>query len=86
MGKGPMTGHGAPVKKYGMGKGLMIPNSVPKNGMGKGFMMIGRGANTRAYACSSGSVIQKKKKRVQPRRDSILVCSRILCFSYLVKL
>lgn len=90
MGKGPMTAHGAPAKKYGMGKGLMIQNSVPKNGIGKGLMMIGRGANTHARgfkydACSSGSVIQKKKKRVQPR-ESILVCSPVLCFSYLNKL
>ncbi|XP_057778716.1 homeobox-DDT domain protein RLT3 [Salvia miltiorrhiza] len=78
MGKGPMTAHGGPVKKYGMGKGLMTKDSVRRNkyGIGKGLMMIGRGTNPGARdlqygACSSGSVIQKKKKRAQPR-ESIL--------------
>lgn len=83
MGKGPMTAHGGPVKKYGMGKGLMTKGSVRRHkyGIGKGLM------SSRDFehgSCSSGNVIQKKKKRAQPH-ESILVCSSLLCFSYLAK-
>lgn len=85
-GKGPMTAHGAPVKKYGMGKGLITGAPRNKHGIGKGLMMFQRGTNPDGrdcqYAYSSGGIIQKKKKRAQPR-ESILVCSSILFYMYL---
>ncbi|XP_042046224.1 homeobox-DDT domain protein RLT3-like isoform X2 [Salvia splendens] len=70
MGKGPMNAHGGPVKKYGMGKGLMTKDSVRRHkyGIGKGLM------SSRDFehgSCSSGNVIQKKKKRAKPH-ESIL--------------
>ncbi|KAH6762645.1 hypothetical protein C2S52_020078 [Perilla frutescens var. hirtella] len=77
-GKGPMTAHGPAVKKYGMGKGFMIQSGAPRNnhGIGKGLMMGWRGKNPNTRdlqygAYNSGSIIQKKKKRAQPR-ESIL--------------
>ncbi|XP_042054023.1 homeobox-DDT domain protein RLT3-like [Salvia splendens] len=75
MGKGPMTTHGGPGKKYGMGKGLMNKDSVRRHkyGIGKGLVICTNpGSRDSEYSsCSSGSVIQKKKKQVQPK-ESIL--------------
>lgn len=87
-GKGPMTAHGAPVKKYGMGKGFITGAPRNKHGIGKGLMMFQRGAKFDGRDCqnnaySTGGIIQKKKKRAQPR-ESLLVCSPILFYMYLV--
>lgn len=75
-GKGPMTAHGAPVKKYGMGKGFITGAPRNKHGIGKGLMMFQRGTKFDGRDCqynaySTGGIIQKKKKRAQPR-ESIL--------------
>lgn len=90
IGKGPMTANGAPVMKHGMGKGLMTQKgaSRKKHGIGKGLMTVCQGTNPDArdfqyVAYCAESVIQKKKKRVQPR-ESILVHPLIHLFSCLM--